>query len=136
LTRRKRYGLIALCPRQNASAAQACGRKFTPTRNDAITGSNACQQRAYRWRKNPHRWKASNDDCAWDHEHDKAFPDTSSRQQRRDAATWQEAEALRLAAEYALRRPGAAKQEVTRARIKQARKVASAWKRLADELNF
>jgi predicted DNA-binding protein (UPF0251 family) len=65
-----------------------------------------------------------------------AFPDTSSRQQRRDAATWQEAEALRLAAEYALQRPGAAKQEVTRARIKQARKVASAWKRLAAELNF
>jgi len=111
-----------------------CGKRFAPNRNDAVTCSNACRQRAYRWRKNPHRWKAGNDDCGWDHEREKAFPTDSDHEQRRHAAAWQFAEGMRLAQEYALLRPGTGKQEINTARIAEVSKVGKAWKQLAAEL--
>jgi hypothetical protein len=111
-----------------------CHKRFTPSRSDAVTCSSRCRQKAYRRRRNPHRWKASGDECSWDREHEKAFPTDSDRQHRRDAAQYQSGEALRLATEFALLRPGTVAAEITRGRITEARKVANAWTRLVDEL--
>jgi hypothetical protein len=111
-----------------------CHRRFTPTRTDAVTCSNRCRQKAYRRRRNPHRWKASADECAWDREREKAFPTDSDRQHRRDAAQYQSAEAMRLASEFALLRPGTVAAEITGVRIRETRRVANAWMRLADKL--
>ena len=111
-----------------------CRKRFAPGRSDAITCSSRCRQKAYRRRKNPHRWKASGDECGWDREREKAFPTDSDRQHRRDASTWQLAEAMRLASEFALLRPGTAVAEITRTRIREVRRVASAWEHLVDKL--
>src|SRR5262245_27537436 len=94
-------------------SCSVCGKTFTPARSDALTCSNACRQRAYRLRKNP--------------------PETDAVIRAR-AVKLQLHEALRLGEEFALRRPGTQAKEITRARIKEAHKVASAWKGLAAEL--
>jgi hypothetical protein len=41
---------------------------------------------------------------------------------------------MRLASEFALLRPGTVAAEITGVRVKEARRVASAWTRLVDEL--
>jgi len=122
-------------PKPKRPGCIVCGKKFTPTRSDAVTCSSACRQRAYRLRKNPHRWKASANDCAYDKEHEKAFPSDTDQEQRRNARAWQFAEAMRLAKENALLRPGTGRQEIKRTHINEALKVANAWKRLAAELH-
>jgi hypothetical protein len=111
-----------------------CRKRFTPSRADAVTCSGRCRQKAYRLRKNPNRWKASGDECGWNPEREKAFPTDSDRRHRRDAAQYQSVEALRLAEEYALLRPGTIAAEITGARIRETRRVANAWTRLAVEL--
>jgi hypothetical protein len=111
-----------------------CRKRFTPSRADAVTCSGRCRQKAYRLRRNPNRWKASGDECGWDPEREKAFPTDSDRRHRRDASAWQLVEATRLAAGFALLRPETSAVEITQARIREIRKVANAWTRLADEL--
>jgi hypothetical protein len=103
-----------------------CKRPFKPTRANVQLCSNKCRQaRARRLRRKP----ASASEGDFDPEHDRAFPDTTDREMRRDAAS-QMREARRLVAEYALLRPGTQPDEITATRLREIRSVIAASTRL------
>jgi hypothetical protein len=95
-----------------------CNQPFKPTRADVKLCSKKCRQardrRSYRKPRS---------------EHDRAFPDTTDREMRRDAAGYQMREAKRLVAEYALLRPGA-QPEINATRLREIRSVIAASTRL------
>ena len=107
-----------------------CKQPFKPTRSDTKVCSNKCRQaRDRRLHRRP-RWWAAASECDFDPEHDRAFPDTTDREMRRDAASYQMREAKRLVAEYALLRPGMQSHEITATRLREIRSVMAASIRL------
>jgi hypothetical protein len=72
--------------------------------------------------------------CGFNFEQDKDYEDEPDTITRQRAADWQLDEGLRLAKEFALRRPGTDPQEITKTAIKRVRQIARAWSLLADHL--
>lgn len=70
-------------------------------------------------------------DFDWEHGQDEGEADSF---QRARAAKWQLLEAERLAVEFALLRDGTTRAEITKEKIKSARKIASYWSNLAEQL--
>jgi len=95
-----------------------CKQSFKPTRADVKLCSKCRQARARRLRRKPRS------------EHDRAFPDATDREMRRDAVSYQMREAKRLVAEYALLRPGTQPDEINARRLREIRSVIAASARL------
>jgi len=93
----------------------ACKQPFIPKRADARTCSNKCRQALLRRRR---RFGAlfpkGSPACDIDWEHDKDFDAEPDDLQRSRAADWQLHEALRLAREFALLRPGTEPTEISK----------------------
>lgn len=87
--------------------------------------------RRSRWRVLPPDGEG---ECDYNPEIEPAFADDKPSEFRRSAATHQAAEAIRLAQEYALLRPGTRREEIKSGRIKEVRSVVAAWTRLAEQL--
>ena len=92
-----------------------CNQPFKPTRADVKLCSNKCRQARARRLRKPRS------------EHDRAFPDATGREMRRDAASDQMAK--RLVAEYAFLRPGT-QPEINATRLSEIRSVIAASTRL------
>ena len=92
---------------------------------------DAKRPKGKRWRPLPAEGEG---ECDYDPEKAKAYESESDKSARRGAAGWQEAEALRLAVDYALLQPGVVRGELTYARLVGVLKVSNAWRKLADEL--
>jgi hypothetical protein len=107
-----------------------CKRSFKPSRSDTKICSNKCRQARDRRLHRKPRWRASASECDFDPEHDRVFPDTTDREVRGDAASYQMREAKRLVAEYALLRPGTQPHEITATRLRVIRSVIAASTRL------
>jgi hypothetical protein len=109
----------------------------TPAESKAITGPGQRypmtpeRSRRPRWRVLP---PDGHGECDYNPELEPAFADDRPHEFRRSAATYQAAEAIRLAKEYALLRPGTRRDEIKGERLKEVRAVAAAWNRLAEDL--
>jgi hypothetical protein len=115
-----------------------CKQPFIPKRADARTCSNKCRQALLRRRR---RFDAlfpkGSPACDIDWEHDKDFDAEPDDLQRRRAADWQLFEALRLAREFALLRPGTEPVEISKRRrriMPRVREVIREWKQLLAKL--
>lgn len=73
-------------------------------------------------------------ECDYDPELDQAYDNEKPSETRRNAATHQVVEALRLAREYALLRPGTRREEIKGDRLKEIKSVEMAWARLHAEM--
>ena len=97
-----------------------CKQPFKSTRANLKLCSNKCRQaRHQRLCCKPRDFDPEHDRAA-----DRAFPDTTDREMRRDV------EARRLVAEYALLRPGMQPYEITATRLREIRSVIAASTRL------
>ncbi len=106
-----------------------CKRPFKPTCANVQLCSNKCRQaRDRRLHRKP--LVGIGFRVRFYPEHDRAFPDTTDREMRRDAASYQMREAKRLVAEYALLRPGMQSHEITATRLREIRSVMAASIRL------
>jgi hypothetical protein len=95
-----------------------------------INVTDATRQKP-RWRVLPEEGEG---ECDYDPETSRAFDQETEKDARRGAASWQAAEAIRLAKEYALLRPGTRREEIKKERIKEAMAVIAAWMSLVRQL--
>jgi predicted nucleic acid-binding Zn ribbon protein len=127
--------------KRRARRCPACKKSFIPKRADARTCSNKCRQALHRRNHSFRRWRVlppeGQGECDFNPEIEPAFADDKPHQFRHSAAVHQIDEAIRLAKEFALLRPGTEPHEISARRrriLPRVRAVIRAWRELLDKL--
>ena len=113
-------------PVSHLRACHMCGAGFHAIRSDARFCGKRCCKRAER----AEDIDPDDVDCEWD----KETPFEPDSVTRATASDWQLKQAMRLAEELALLRPGTAPHEISRQTLRRVRRVQRAWAALWKEL--